>query len=93
MSNAIAQPQDEPSSAAWVEAACRELAAFFAKVRPTAEQLSPLHFWYRLLSRIRSVYARPWAGNGPRRPLAAFPRITARSAGADRRGNTPQPAA
>jgi hypothetical protein len=49
----ISHPHAE---AAWVEAACRELAAFFATLRQTAEQLSPLHCWYRLLSRALVKY-------------------------------------
>ena len=38
------------------EATCRELAAFFANLRQTAEQLSPLHCWSRLLSRALVKY-------------------------------------
>ena len=49
----ISHPHAE---AAWVEAACRELAGFFATLRQTAEQLSPLHCWYRLLSRALVKY-------------------------------------
>jgi hypothetical protein len=38
------------AEAGWVEAPCREIAAFFKTLRRTAEQFSPLQRWYRLLS-------------------------------------------
>ena len=44
----ISHPHAE---AAWVESACREIAAFFKMLRQTAEQLTPLQRWYRVLSR------------------------------------------
>ena len=44
----ISHPHAE---AAWVESACREIAAFFKTLRQTAEQLTPLQRWYRVLSR------------------------------------------
>lgn len=44
----ISHPHAE---AAWVEAACRKIADFFSTLRRTAEQLTPLQCWYRLLSR------------------------------------------
>ena len=34
-----------------MEAACRKIADFFSTLRRTAEQLSPLQRWYRMLSR------------------------------------------
>ncbi|EGV20625.1 hypothetical protein ThimaDRAFT_0403 [Thiocapsa marina 5811] len=44
------------AEAAWVEATCREIAAFFNTLRRTAEQFDPLHCWYRLLSRALVKY-------------------------------------
>jgi hypothetical protein len=44
----ISHPHAE---AAWVESVCREIAAFFKTLRLTAEQLTPLQRWYRVLSR------------------------------------------
>jgi hypothetical protein len=41
---------------AWVEGACREIAAFFKTLRQTAEQLTPLQRWYRVLSRALVEY-------------------------------------
>jgi hypothetical protein len=41
---------------AWVEGACREIAAFFKTLRQTAEQLTPLQRWYRVLSRALVKY-------------------------------------
>ena len=49
----ISHPHAE---AAWVESACREIAAFFKTLRQTAEQLTPLHRWYRILSRALVKY-------------------------------------
>jgi hypothetical protein len=43
----ISHPHAE---AAWVEAACREITAFFKTLRQTAEQLTPLQRWCRVLS-------------------------------------------
>jgi hypothetical protein len=42
----ISHPHAE---AGWVEATCRDIAAFFATLSRTAEQFSPLQRWYRLL--------------------------------------------
>jgi len=39
------------ADAAWVENACREIAAFFKTLRPTAEPLTPLQRWYHVLAR------------------------------------------
>jgi hypothetical protein len=62
----ISHPHAE---AAWVEAACRDIAAFFKTRRRTAEQLTPLHRWYRLLSRALAKYL-----NGRQlQPPAALP--------------------
>lgn len=44
----ISHPHDE---GAWVEEACRDIAGFFGTLRRTAERLSPLQRWYRMLSR------------------------------------------
>ena len=44
----ISHPHAE---AAWVQSACRAIAAFFKTLRETAEQLTPLQRWYRVLSR------------------------------------------
>jgi hypothetical protein len=49
----ISHPHAE---AAWVESACREIAAFFKTLRRTAEQLSPLQRWCRVLSRALVKY-------------------------------------
>jgi hypothetical protein len=49
----ISHPHAE---AAWVESACREIAAFFKTLRQTAEQLTPLQCWYRVLSRALVKY-------------------------------------
>jgi hypothetical protein len=49
----ISHPHAE---AAWVESACREIAAFFKTLRQTAEQLTPLQRWYRVLSRALVKY-------------------------------------
>jgi hypothetical protein len=49
----ISHPHAE---AAWVEATCREIAGFFGTLRRTAEQLSPLQRWYRMLSRALVKY-------------------------------------
>ena len=49
----ISHPHAE---AAWVESACREIAAFFQTLRQTAEQLTPLQRWYRVLSRALVKY-------------------------------------
>ncbi|MBK1720078.1 hypothetical protein CKO27_20965 [Thiocystis violacea] len=39
-----------------VESACRALAVFFRSLRATAEQLTPLQRWYRILSRALVKY-------------------------------------
>jgi len=44
----ISHPHAE---AAWVESTCREIAAFFKTLRPTAEPLTPLQRWYHVLAR------------------------------------------
>ena len=49
----ISHPHAE---AAWVERVCREIAAFFKTLRQTAEQLTPLQRWYRVLSRALVKY-------------------------------------
>jgi len=49
----ISHPHAE---AAWVEAACREIAAFFKTLRQTAEQLTPMQRWCRVLSRALVKY-------------------------------------
>ena len=49
----ISHPHAE---AAWVERACREIATFFKTLRQTAEQLTPLQRWYRVLSRALVKY-------------------------------------
>jgi len=49
----ISHPHAE---AAWVESACREIAAFFKTLRQAAEQLTPLQCWYRVLSRALVKY-------------------------------------
>ena len=49
----ISHPHAE---AAWVENACREIAAFFKTLRLTAEQLTPLQRWHRVLSRALVKY-------------------------------------
>jgi hypothetical protein len=49
----ISHPHAE---AAWVESACHEIAAFFKTLRQTAEQLTHLQRWYRVLSRARVKY-------------------------------------
>lgn len=49
----ISHPHAE---AAWVQGACRKIAAFFSTLRQTAEQLTPLQCWYRLLSRALVKY-------------------------------------
>jgi len=49
----ISHPHAE---AAWVEAACREITAFFKTLRQTAEQLTPLQRWCRVLSRALIKY-------------------------------------
>jgi len=41
---------------AWVESACREIAAFFKTLRRTAEQLTPMQRWCRVLSRALVKY-------------------------------------
>ena len=53
----ISHPHAE---AGWVEATCRDIAAFFGTLRRTAEQLTPLQCWYRLLSRalVKSLHGR-----------------------------------
>jgi hypothetical protein len=62
----ISHPHAE---AAWVEATCREIAAFFKTLGRTAEQLSPLQRWYRMLSRALVKYL-----NGRQlQPPAALP--------------------
>jgi hypothetical protein len=62
----ISHPHAE---AAWVEATCREIAGFFGTLRRTAEQLSPLQRWYRMLSRALVKYL-----NGRQlQPPAALP--------------------
>jgi hypothetical protein len=62
----IGHPHAEP---AWVEAACRYIAAFFKTLRRTAEQLTLLHRWYPLLSRALPKYL-----NGRQlQPPAALP--------------------
>jgi hypothetical protein len=49
----ISHPHAE---AAWVERACRNIAAFFHGLRLTAEQLTPIQRWYRILSRALVKY-------------------------------------
>ena len=49
----ISHPHAE---AAWVEGACREIAAFFKTLRRTAEQLTPMQRWCRVLSRALVKY-------------------------------------
>jgi hypothetical protein len=49
----ISHPHAE---AAWVERACREIAAFFKTLRQTAERLTPLQRWCRVLSRALVKY-------------------------------------
>jgi hypothetical protein len=49
----ISHPHAE---AAWVEDACREIATFFKALQQTAEQLTPLQRWYRVLSRALVKY-------------------------------------
>jgi Transposase DDE domain group 1 len=49
----ISHPHAE---AAWVEGACREIAAFFKTLRQTAEQLTPLQRWCCVLSRALVKY-------------------------------------
>jgi hypothetical protein len=49
----ISHPHAE---AAWVESACRDIAAFFKALRQTAEQLTPLQRWYRVLARALVKY-------------------------------------
>ena len=44
------------ADAAWVERVCREIAAFVKTLRQTAEQLTPLQRWYRVLSRALVKY-------------------------------------
>ena len=44
------------AEASWVEQVCREIAAFFKTLRQTAEQLNPLLWWYRVLSRALVKY-------------------------------------
>jgi hypothetical protein len=44
------------AEAPWVESACREIAAFFKALRQTAEQLTPLQRWYRVLARALVKY-------------------------------------
>jgi hypothetical protein len=62
----ISHPHAE---AGWVEATCREIAAFFGTLRRTAEQLSPRQCWYRMLSRALVKYL-----NGRQlQPPAALP--------------------
>jgi hypothetical protein len=62
----ISHPHAE---AGWVEATCRDIAAFFGTLRRTAEQLSPLQRWYRMLSRALVKYL-----NGRQlQPPAALP--------------------
>ncbi len=62
----ISHPHAE---AAWVDATCREIAGFFGTLRRTAEQLSPLQRWYRMLSRALVKYL-----NGRQlQPPAALP--------------------
>ncbi|MFB1490384.1 MULTISPECIES: hypothetical protein [unclassified Thiocapsa] len=62
----ISHPHAE---AAWVEATCRDIASFFKTLRRTAEQFSPLHCWYRMLSRALVMYL-----NGRQlKPPAALP--------------------
>ncbi len=39
-----------------MDSACREIAAFFKTLRQTAEQLTPLQRWYRVLSRALVKY-------------------------------------
>jgi hypothetical protein len=49
----ISHPHAE---ADWVERACRNLAAFLSGLRFTAEQLTPIQCWYRILSRALRKY-------------------------------------
>lgn len=49
----ISHPHAE---APWVETACRDLAEFFQGLWETAQQLTPLQRWYRVLSRAVSKY-------------------------------------
>lgn len=46
------------AEADWVERACRNIAAFFRGLRLTAEQLTPVQRWYRILSRALVKYLR-----------------------------------
>jgi hypothetical protein len=46
------------AEAGWVESACRDIAALFKTLRQTAEQLTPLQRWYRVLSRALTKYLR-----------------------------------
>ena len=57
------------AEAAWVESAGREIAAFFKTLRQTAEPLTPVQRWCRVLSRAWMKYL-----NGRRRrPPALLP--------------------
>ena len=49
----ISHPHAE---AAWVKRTCREIAAFVKTLRQTAEQLTPLQRWCRVLSRALVKY-------------------------------------
>jgi len=51
----ISHPHAE---APWVEQVCRDIAAFFKTLRQTAEQLTPLQCWCRILSRALVKYLR-----------------------------------
>jgi hypothetical protein len=44
------------AEAAWVERACRNIAAFLQGLKLTAEQLTPLQRWYQILSRAMAKY-------------------------------------
>lgn len=44
------------AESAWVEGACREIAAFFKNLRQTAEQLTPMQRWCRVLARTLVKY-------------------------------------
>ena len=65
-----------------MEGACREIAAFFKTLRQTAEQLTPLQRWCRVLSRAlvkylngRELRPPPWlpAPAWPGFPLGVYP--------------------
>jgi hypothetical protein len=46
------------AEAQWAERACRNIAAFLRGLRLTAEQLTPVQRWYRILSRALAKYLR-----------------------------------